>query len=397
MRKSVLPGFMFYIGGGQYCGEALLLFNRLTGPQPNAALKELIDLTIRGMVEDGTHNKSDAYYFRSVHSPELACQNWARNAHNSVLVNSPYFIPLNGLRGGGATYINNKYKLLSDGVNFKKAANSIFILWDHQPITNAFICGVTEAGISLTGIRVAKGAAAERGYLNSVAYNAQVLDAEDNDLLGYVRSGNNITPVKNGVYGTVTLNAALDLLDYEMIESGYNVGGTPTIQFTGEIKFSWYGDYLTESESLKLYNRVRYFNEKLKECYSYGQEKINNGGFDNNTGWVLSTPWTISGGKANYLDNQNNSMYSNLISSIEAEKIYRVRFTLSDGVNLNYFALQNSSGDNIFHVSYYYLNNGVYDFFGKAQLTTSIIKLAGSTSSGGAYNVDNLSIKEVLL
>lgn len=270
MRKSVLPGFMFYIGGTQYCDEALILFNRLTGEQPSTALKELIDLTIRCLIEDGIHQLTDAYYFRGVHTAELACQNWAKNAHNSTLVNSPTFTPKVGFTGNGMSqYIKLNYVMKNDAVNTLINSATVSVLDDPIGSVNftAMLGTIDTNRLQLfiyTSANESMVLNAPNGEMN---YNVNIGSGE---LLTYTRSISNLVQgYKDGIpSGNAIMSTPVGYLSkYDVFELSRNNANSPLSFYNGTRKFSLYGGFINPQQVASLNTRVKNFYNNIGSTF----------------------------------------------------------------------------------------------------------------------------------
>lgn len=266
MRKSVLPGF-FFISGPAYCDEALLIFNRLTGEQPSTALKQLINEVISYNKEDGTHQLADCYYIRGVHTAELACQNWAKNAHNSTLVNSPTFVSKQGIRGNGIiAYINNNYNAYVDGINYKMGDSTLIVLCKELGTADTkYMLGAQETGTPQKLIIITyKLSGNEYVYINGASSYQQINILADK-INGYTRDGNNIQGYIDGipVGFNQTLLQADRLPNLSIYELGGNQNGNIVAAYNGMISFSFYGKKLTASNHNSIYNRVKYFYDNV--------------------------------------------------------------------------------------------------------------------------------------
>lgn len=272
MRKSVLPGFMFYIGGPQYCDEALLIFNRLTGEQPSTALKQLINEVISYNKEDGTHQLADCYYIRGVHTAELACQNWAKNAHNSTLVNSPLFTPKKGIKGNGSAYINNNYKPFSHSVNYQLSnATIVFMVDELATVDLKTYLGALKTTAPTGQITVqSRLSNNETVRINCYSGANTIVNVSESDVIGYTKVNNSIQGFKNGVVSgsnayVTTDTQLLDLSIYELCEN--NNGSGIIRACDGRINFSYYGGVLSSEEHLELCNRVKFFYDNVNSTF----------------------------------------------------------------------------------------------------------------------------------
>lgn len=124
-----------------------------------------------------------------------------------------------------------------------------------------------------------------------------------------------------------------------------------------------------------------------------------NGSFDADSDWVKEASWSIENGKATYDAITNvEYIYQNL--AFQSGKNYKITFTVSDvdeaGGKQAFFALWTVSNgsENVF--SYTKFNNGTYTFYYTSVSGNIIYFNALNSSNGGAFSIDNISVKEVL-
>lgn len=264
--KAAGIGLIFKKGAG-YCDEAIALFNRLTGEQPSAALKELINEVIVYAKEDGWFQLGDCWYMRGVHTSELACQNWIKNANNSVLYNSPVFTPKVGIKGDGvAAYIDNNYTPFTDAINFSIDSATIYLMSkDIGNVNTKLLLGAT-VGTDRQYIYT-YASANDRVYLFS-EYYSNPLKFYNDEYVAWVRDGLNVQGYKDGV--TVggndekTRNGGnVNLSIYELAGNT----GSAVNHYNGSLAFTFYGAKLTAEQVAALYTRIKYFYDNVGSTF----------------------------------------------------------------------------------------------------------------------------------
>lgn len=238
--------------------------------EPTQALKELIDLTIKGLKSDGVHQQADAYYFRGVHESVFACQNWAKNDHNSTLVNNPTFTAKVGFTGDGlAMAINNNYKPFSDGDNLQLTDLTIALYQKTVSTINASrpfgAFNTLNNYILLMNQYIAEN---ERFYAGSLLDNRNV-NVTNDKVVSYSRIGNEVQGYLDGSVsgGVRTLSSTTGLPDLNMHELCAIVGSTLTTFSNGSLSFTYYGAALDATKMTALYNRVRYFYDNVDSTF----------------------------------------------------------------------------------------------------------------------------------
>jgi len=128
-----------------------------------------------------------------------------------------------------------------------------------------------------------------------------------------------------------------------------------------------------------------------------GSEQVTNGDFATNSDWDLGSSWTISGGKANYDATSNGSELRQLMSSIAVGKTIKIQFDISDVAATKdaFFKLDCSGApESIF--GYTKFSQGTYTYY--HTITSGFDRLTFTplnSSTGGAFSIDNVSVKEV--
>ncbi len=226
------------------------------------ALKELVNEVIEGLKTDGVFALGDCLYVRGVHTGEMACQNWIKNAHNSTLINSPTFTPKVGITGDGSTsHINNNYNLKTESVNYNLTDATIAYMMSAHGTNGTFNVTLgtrqTVGAIAHTVMRIYT-AATDRLYFN--AESQLVFTAVDGNYYGFTRAGNNNSDYINGAFSHTEADTADSILaDLSMCELCANNDEIIATRSNGTICFSFYGAGLDADKQLALYTRIKYF------------------------------------------------------------------------------------------------------------------------------------------
>ena len=123
-----------------------------------------------------------------------------------------------------------------------------------------------------------------------------------------------------------------------------------------------------------------------------GSELVTNGGFDSDTDWTKQTGWSISGGVANY-DFTSDAKYIRqtlLSGGFVSGKTYRINFEITSGTAYMYI---NSNGGSLISLNTYSV--GSYSLYTTASANGSDLLIYGRNTSGSAFSIDNVSVKEV--
>lgn len=257
MRRSALQGF--FIGGQQYCAEAIALFARITGQQPSTALKELCDLTIRDGLTKGWWSGKDQLYISMVHTEEFAHLNWIKNLHNSVNVNSLPWLAKEGFKGGGTgKYIDQNYRY-SQAVNYQLFTNfSIGLMVFNKPnsATTQINGGSTASGLVNYGTSA-------RWYHNSSGYASFVGAVAENDVYALNSSLSGITyrdSYKNGNFYYTAGFAA------NIAENDTTYKELLNAVLSGRRAF-WRGASMTAQNHTDIYNALMFFKNNVGSTF----------------------------------------------------------------------------------------------------------------------------------
>lgn len=124
-----------------------------------------------------------------------------------------------------------------------------------------------------------------------------------------------------------------------------------------------------------------------------GPELIRNGGFSSSAYWTIISSWSISNGKANYLDTAINRLYQNL--TFLSNHMYRIKFDISNGIGDSRLYFADVPGSNLFiapYNTYRVFADGSYIFDWMSFRNSSNFALWSQTL-GKVFSVDNLSLK----
>jgi len=125
----------------------------------------------------------------------------------------------------------------------------------------------------------------------------------------------------------------------------------------------------------------------VKPEQTLGSELVTNGDFSNgDTDWVLTTPWSISDGKAFYDFSTTGFLRQFSVFNGVIGTVYRINFDVSDTTGIR---LGIKSG-NTFIVQEVF-TNGSYSFVLPVLSNDRDLRIYGNSSSG---SIDNISIKE---
>jgi hypothetical protein len=136
-----------------------------------------------------------------------------------------------------------------------------------------------------------------------------------------------------------------------------------------------------------------YKNGKLysvKPTPTYGSELVTNGDFATDSDWTKQSSWTIGGGLATY-DAVVNSHYIQQNLAFISGKEYKFTFTVSGGSGNSRIGFY-SDNNIVVGISGY--SNGTHTVYGTANIVGLNLRIFAA-SSGGAFSIDNVSVKEV--
>jgi hypothetical protein len=249
---------------------ALVAVGRYTDA-PTTALKDLIDVTIAGLKTDGVFTKVRCLWVRSVHESLFACQNWARDASNSTLVNAPTFTPKVGFKGNGSTsYINNNYIAKDDtGITL----DNLSVFHRHSQLGTAtarcpYGMQKLTAPTSRLYLLQYTGGTPDRAYVNSASYNGNV-EILVNQSVGYVKTAAGIQAYVNGVPsgGLVGVANITELPSLTIYELARNAAGTADSHQNSETNWHAICEALTDAEALALHTRMEYFIQNVSSTF----------------------------------------------------------------------------------------------------------------------------------
>ena len=126
---------------------------------------------------------------------------------------------------------------------------------------------------------------------------------------------------------------------------------------------------------------------------SLGSELVTNGGFDTDSDWTKQTSWSISGGAANYdfLSDAKYIRQTLLSGGFVAGKVYKINFDITSGTA---YMNVSSNGGGLISLNTYSV--GSYSIQVTASVNGSDLLIYGRNTSGTAFSIDNVSVKEVI-
>ena len=235
---------------------------------PTTALKNLIDVTIRGLKEDGVWYLTDCMYVRGLHTAQASLLNWKRGICDGTSVNSPTFTPKIGFKGNGtSSYINNNYVPSWHKQFCKKADATISYITKQIGTATSYLMGAyRSAGAQALAVYY-------RPAANDTAFLFSINDFNQLNISNDVQ----YTVVNNGVdirgYSDGTLTGSPGSIStynepiYSTIDLGWNNAGVPGSFYNGNIAFSFYGGALNQQQVTALYNRIKYFYDNVDSTF----------------------------------------------------------------------------------------------------------------------------------
>jgi len=123
-----------------------------------------------------------------------------------------------------------------------------------------------------------------------------------------------------------------------------------------------------------------------------GSELITNGDFATDSDWTKQTSWSISGGSANYdfLSDAKYIRQTLLNGGFVSGKTYKINFEITSGTA---YMNINSNGGGLVSLNTYSV--GSYSLYTTASVNGSDLLIYGRNTSGTAFSIDNVSVKEV--
>jgi len=158
-------------------------------------------------------------------------------------------------------------------------------------------------------------------------------------------------------------------------------------------------DTIAEQFTFTRGSEATFVNEQglIESTNQLGPELVTNGDFATDSDWNKGTSWAISGGKANYNAVTTSSELRQLMPSIAVGKTIKVQFDVLDVAATKdaFFKLECSgSPESIF--GYTKFSQGTYTYY--HTITSGFDRLTFTplnSSTGGAFSIDNVSVKEV--
>jgi hypothetical protein len=383
-----------------YCAfepEAVALFARMD-EQPNDALKVLINETIARLKEHGVWEHLDDLVMLCLHTSQASLLNWKGNYFNATFVNSPRWTPFYGVYGENTKYINFNYNPYSDGVNYT-LGDAFYGMWfAHGVNTTQYSCG-TYTGSYYNMFRNRQSAGTMAGSINTGQLLGASLTSTGKGLTLIERKDSaNIYYVRNGIRNIRTQAIGTGIADRNLFGMCANYNDSPTTGYyydRGQIFVV--GGGMTEQLHTYLYEDLNYFISNMFDTYTYGNELIEDPGFDDANEWITAVGWVVGGSKATYDDTINAKIYPKIPVVLTLGKKYLVEYEVSDlTTNYSYFVIADQGGNSgVFHT---YLNhvNGAVKYIATCTYGCTNIGMFALTSSGSSWSLNNISIKEII-
>ena len=139
-------------------------------------------------------------------------------------------------------------------------------------------------------------------------------------------------------------------------------------------------------------------NGLIETVTNLGSEQVVNGDFDTDTDWVKQSGWSIADSKATYDASFNGTELRQLMPSIAAGETVKIQFNVLDieAAKDAFFKLDISgSPESVF--PYTKFSEGTYTYY--HTITSGFNRVtftALSSSTGGAFSIDNVSVREIV-
>jgi hypothetical protein len=194
----------------------------------------------------------------------------------------------------------------------------------------------------------------------------------------------------------------LDKASILLTPTAYNDGSMLSVKpenGDGDFTFSR-SSAATRVNAQGLVENVQIISSELVSNGNFSQESselITNGDFATDSDWTKDSSWSISGGKANYDATSTGAELRQLMSSIAVGKTIKIQFDISDVAATKdaFFKLDCSGApESIF--GYTKFSQGTYTYY--HTITSGFDRLtftALNSSTGGAFSITNISVKEV--
>ena len=123
-----------------------------------------------------------------------------------------------------------------------------------------------------------------------------------------------------------------------------------------------------------------------------GVQLVTNGDFSSDSNWTKQASWSISGGAANYdfLSDAKYIRQTLLNGGFVAGKTYKINFEITSGTA---YMNVNSNGGGLISLNTYSV--GSYSIYVTASASGSDLLIYGRNTSGTAFSIDNVSVREV--
>lgn len=125
---------------------------------------------------------------------------------------------------------------------------------------------------------------------------------------------------------------------------------------------------------------------------SYGDELVTNGTFDDSSHWTAESQWSIANGVASFDDTANGSLRQQ-IPSLQVGKLYQLSFEIVSGADANLAIYSRLTNVSIVAFTDYAVGTHKLNFVWTGD---DGIRIVGSKFQGSTFDLDNVSLKEVL-
>jgi hypothetical protein len=127
----------------------------------------------------------------------------------------------------------------------------------------------------------------------------------------------------------------------------------------------------------------------------FGDDIVINGTFDSSDNWELYGFWTISGGKAHYINTASSLIRQ--VTPITASQWVRLSFEISNCPGNTQFKFFRYLGGSLFkppYDSYFILPNGSYSYYSQIDLVSTGFYVY-AVFAGDSFDLDNLSMRPI--
>lgn len=400
-----------------YDSEASALFTRMS-EEPSNDLKELINKTIVDLKSCGIWDITDKFHKWDLHTQQASLLDWKNSANDAIAYNSPYFTKAYGVQTVDATNYLDLRLVPSTGCTYATLNDTAFSIDDKSgaltPQTYNF--GSYNTGNTSTLLfRTKESNTQRRPWTMINALTWQVFNNRAGaDRIFYCQRVSSSTislyllNTTSGESASNTSSTSVATIDQNLILGGFqNSSGTKVYSNIHTSTF-WMGSIWQPYQRQSYYDIITYWNDHIRDIlpWTYGDEIVSNGTFDDATDWTLYTGWTISGGVASWNHWGAQRAINTLAAPISGDSRYMISFTLSNITNpsgLAYLLIGTSGGAAIFlspyNGNYNYFTSGTTSFLTTAVINSDYVAIWASGASGYnnnyTFDIDDFSIKRI--